>query len=362
MPAICLNMIVRNEAAVIGRCLESVRPFISSWAISDTGSTDGTPEIIWASLAGIPGELSKHQWMDFSYNRNLALERAMGKADYILLIDADMVLNVETIANGHSLENLTEDAYFIRFSGAMDYSVIRLISTKHRWEYKGAVHEYISSTSSSAPVILSGVSITHHEDGSARADKFEREIRLLTAEFEKEPDNPRTVFYLAQSYRDAGKPHEAMQLYERRVGMRGWDEETWYSLYQLGRLQEAILGDFRIGYFTLLQAYQIRPTRLEPIYPIVRFFNEHKQYHLAYNLARLITEVGYPPDILFVERPIYEYLLAYEYAICCHQTGRTEESIRIIQLLELEGKIPLDLLQTLKNLGSSQSGSLASSD
>ncbi|HBD39264.1 MAG TPA: family 2 glycosyl transferase, partial [Cupriavidus sp.] len=43
---ICLSMIVKNEAAVIERCLRAVRPHIHAWAISDTGSTDGTQDII----------------------------------------------------------------------------------------------------------------------------------------------------------------------------------------------------------------------------------------------------------------------------------------------------------------------------
>ena len=43
---ICLCMIVKNEAGVIKRCLDSVRAIINTWVIVDTGSDDGTPEII----------------------------------------------------------------------------------------------------------------------------------------------------------------------------------------------------------------------------------------------------------------------------------------------------------------------------
>ena len=47
---ICLNMIVRNEAPVIRRCLDSVMPIIDSWVIVDTGSTDGTQTSSRASV------------------------------------------------------------------------------------------------------------------------------------------------------------------------------------------------------------------------------------------------------------------------------------------------------------------------
>ena len=37
MPTICLNMIVKNEAAVIGRCVDFALPFIDYWVVVDTG-------------------------------------------------------------------------------------------------------------------------------------------------------------------------------------------------------------------------------------------------------------------------------------------------------------------------------------
>src|SRR5512144_1850487 len=69
---VCLNMIVRDEAAVIGRCLQSVRPWIDSWCVVDTGSRDETPAIVRSALAGLPGELIERPWIDQEHNRNEA--------------------------------------------------------------------------------------------------------------------------------------------------------------------------------------------------------------------------------------------------------------------------------------------------
>src|SRR5690606_19196219 len=93
--SICLNMIVKNEARVIERCLRSVRPFITTWVIVDTGSTDGTQDLIGRLLADVPGELHERPWVNFGHNRSEALALARDKADYILLIDADEVLEYQ---------------------------------------------------------------------------------------------------------------------------------------------------------------------------------------------------------------------------------------------------------------------------
>lgn len=87
-------MIVKNEAPVIERCLRSVRPFIHSWAIVDTGSGDGTQQLIRSALVDLPGELEEHPWVDFATSRNQALQLARRYGDYALFVDADDTLEV----------------------------------------------------------------------------------------------------------------------------------------------------------------------------------------------------------------------------------------------------------------------------
>ncbi|WP_338400139.1 glycosyltransferase [Streptomyces graminilatus] len=95
---LCLCMIVKNEAQVIERCLSSVRHLIDHWVISDTGSTDGTQELIRKTLDGIPGELHEEPWVDFGHNRTANIQRARGKADYLLTLDADHVMRQDPAA------------------------------------------------------------------------------------------------------------------------------------------------------------------------------------------------------------------------------------------------------------------------
>jgi glycosyltransferase involved in cell wall biosynthesis len=105
IPKLCLNMIVKNESRIIHRLLNSVSSLIDSYCICDTGSTDNTIEIIetFFKEKGIPGKVIQEPFQDFGYNRTFALKACedMDKADYILLLDADMTLwvNPETTAD-----------------------------------------------------------------------------------------------------------------------------------------------------------------------------------------------------------------------------------------------------------------------
>src|SRR5215471_3825198 len=92
---LCLNMIVKNEAPVIARCLASVRPIIDYWVIVDTGSTDRTQEAIRTLMGDLPGQLHERPWRDFGHNRTEALELAQPHGEYMLWIDADDALEFE---------------------------------------------------------------------------------------------------------------------------------------------------------------------------------------------------------------------------------------------------------------------------
>jgi glycosyltransferase involved in cell wall biosynthesis len=79
-PRLCLNMIVRNEAARIEPCLRSVAPHINAYCILDTGSTDDTIGIISRFFADrniygwMDGWMDRAQFVDFATSRNLALD------------------------------------------------------------------------------------------------------------------------------------------------------------------------------------------------------------------------------------------------------------------------------------------------
>ena len=132
---VCLNMIVKDESLVIRRCLESVKPLIDYWVIVDTGSKDGTQEIIKEFMADIPGELHERPWVNFSHNRNEALSLAKGKSDYVFFIDADdkVVISPDFIR-----PTLNKDVYSIKIQHG-DYVHFRpqLVNNNLDWKWIG---------------------------------------------------------------------------------------------------------------------------------------------------------------------------------------------------------------------------------
>src|SRR5579871_6860672 len=224
---ICLSMIVKNEAHVIERCLASVKPFVHGWAISDTGSTDGTQDIVRRAMAGVPGELIERPWRDFASNRNEALDLAKRHGEYALIIDADEVLEAEP---GFAWGALGAPAYWIELAyGDLRYRRIALPRLDLDWKWQGVLHEALNSAHASEAQHLHGLRIRVYSDGARSSQdltqKFRHDAEVLRRALEAEPGNARYAFYLAQSLRDAGDVAAAIAAYAARVAMGGWAEE-----------------------------------------------------------------------------------------------------------------------------------------
>ncbi len=90
MPTISLCMIVKNEEAILARCLDTVAHLMDEIIIVDTGSTDATKEI----AARYTDKIYDFTWVDdFSAARNFSFSKAT--MDYIYAPDADEVLDAE---------------------------------------------------------------------------------------------------------------------------------------------------------------------------------------------------------------------------------------------------------------------------
>ena len=325
---LCLNMIVKNEMANLERCLAAVAPHIQCWVIGDTGSTDGTQDFIRQFFAdrGIPGELHSFPFINFAQARNAALEFAYASElawDFVLLDDADMELVVEDPDFRAKLEGPCYD--LLQRSG-VSYWNARLVRRDAGARYHGVTHEYLAVEGGGRR--LYGVWYKDHASGSNRVDKLDRDIRLLTEALAEEPENHRYWFYLAQTYRDAGRLTEAAEAYAKRAEMGGWDEEAWYA-----RLQEArCLRDLQDeGGFVrqALAAFSQRPHRAEPLYDLARYHRDRGRHEAAALFAEQGLALGHPKgDALFVEDFVYDWGLREELSIAANYSPDPERKVR----------------------------------
>lgn len=403
-PTLCLNMIVKNESRIIKRLLTSVKDIIDSFCICDTGSTDNTVELIeqFGKENGIPGKIIKHPFRNFEYSRSHALRECDEiDADYILLLDADMIfkLNPKITPEGFKRLLFRDGAYFLfQGSDAMYYKNTRIVKNRAGFYYKGVTHEYVEVPSLyTQSIIVKDIAfIEDIGDGGAKSDKFSRDVRLLKEGLEQNPKNERYLFYLANSLKDLGntqkyqtenqisqidrirnemqntfeKNHtminilknieeqekelrsnnekiekelkkEAIFYYEKRIQAEGFWEEVWYSYYVIGKLYFEF-GEIEKGVHYLYKSFVLYPQRIENLYEIVKYYREIGQNEMAVHFYLMAKEamIKFPSrDYLFIQRDVYDWKLDYEMTIIGFYTNPTslDMSVLCTQVLSQKG-------------------------
>lgn len=346
---VCLNMIVKDEAEVIEKCLASVKPLIDHWVIVDTGSSDGTKRIIRGALAGIPGELHERPWVNFAHNRNEALELARGKGDYVLLIDADEVLQYDT---AFTLPDLDKDLYYIRVrqTGAADVKRNGLINNHLDWRWQGILHETVSCPDAKTSEIISGIvniCNTHTDRASGRskdsdAVKYLRDAQTLEKALKEDPGNSRYMYYLGISYSAAGEFEQAKASFAKRAAMPSKDaEETYLALCNLASTQLQ-LDEVDEAKRALFRANALRPTRAEPLLQLARIYRRENNVLVGYLLSKYALTLPYPVNDFCVEYVVYDHTLLIEFANCALLLEKFDEGLDACSKLLANPNLPVE--------------------
>lgn len=335
-------MIVKDEHDVIVRCLESVKPFIHHWCIVDTGSTDNTKELIKEALKGIPGELHERPWRGFGPNRTEAFALAKDKADYALVIDADDVLKP---APGFTMPDLTLESYELQIEyDSLSYDRLHLFRNDIAWRYEGVLHEYPTCDKDAPAGRIPGL-IYKIVGGGARhhdPEKYRKDALVLAKALKSEPNNARYMFYLAQSWKDAGEPLKALAAYERRASMtNGFYEEVFISLLEIARIKQRVKAPEHEIVRAHVRAYEYLPHRIEPLFELARWYRSQDRFAAAYLYAKFCLDVPMPTDKLFVTSSVYEWEALDEYAINAYYVASgVKKALTANQSLLANPKLP----------------------
>ena len=339
--SICLVMLIKDESAIIRRCLESVRTVIDTWLIMDTGSTDKTAEVAQDVLKGIPGEWLSQPMEGLSTNRNQLLERSRRLADYSLWLDADETLIFDSDAPWHGL---TSSVYGIELQTPRgSFMPPRLLHRSANAQFVGTIAETLVASDEIVP--LNNVAIRHHHDGIHWRDatRTQRDILCIESELVDEPRNAVLTLALAERLGARGEVVTALHYYRRRAELGGDPAQTWYALYQAAR----ILDDR--GFATPLvveayfAAYDFRPTKAEPLVRIARRCLQEGRNDTAADIAWAAVTTPFEDRAYFFEPAVYRgerelmYLRAalelerYADVVACAETflAKNEQTLEI---------------------------------
>lgn len=298
MTHVRLAMLARDEADRLPALAANLAGQIHSvMLLLDTRTGDDTSRVahnLWPSCVAYP-----HHFDDFSKARNLLLDLARPKADYLLLLDPDSPLI-------GALPDPLEDAAYScewRYHGLAWQRVI-LLRTDTPATYTGTAHEVLSVA---APVTITDACHVQAEISASA----ERLAWIEAALREDAATNPRSCFYLAQTLRDQGRRDEAFGWYMRRAAMSyGWAEETYQAVYEAALIVQTL--DAEIAATLWQRALALRP-RSEPCYQLARQANWLDQPSEALKWASLGLRLAPSTDELFVNRWIEQEGLSIEF-------------------------------------------------
>lgn len=356
---ICLNMIVKDEAHIITETLSSVSPYINTFCIVDTGSTDDTPKIIqeFFDSKNIKGNIYHRPWKNFGHNRSEALELCLGKADYAFVMDAD-----DIIVGDFKIPPLEFDCYNLKFGKGLTYyrTQIFRLTKKLNWRYVGVLHEYptCNKMNHTKGTIDGNYYIDSRRLGARSKDpnKYLKDALTFEEELKKEPNNERYVFYMAQSYFDHGDHKKAIEVYDRRIKMGGWFEEVYYSMKRIGDAKVKLNYSNEEIEDSYMRTFKSFNHRSEPLYYLAKHLRLKGEFDKAYKYGKMGISIPFPQkDVLFVDKFVYDYGMKDELAVSSYYVRNYLESFKLCDSLLKSNIIPDDMRNRVQdNLNSAK--------
>jgi len=375
---IVLNAMVKNEAAVIERMLESTYKHIDYWVIQDNGSTDGTQEIIknFFESKNIPGILYYEPWQYPGYNRNHTLQHCLASnhgCDYVLRMDADEILEVDDDFDWDFMK--THDAWnVVARSGNYDYYRMWLWNAKLPWYFADDKrHETIhmkdnaSYSTGMLPIgfrhVLLPGGVTWENPFKFFVDALELENQVVT---KQNCQDLYHLFYVGKSYNDTVntstfpfKMDHAKEIVRRATfyfeqyiksqfpaypninlcKTQPKIEYVYYALYLIGCMNDTV-GNKEVALDYWKKAFTFDNMRNEATMRLCEYYlNSVDEIPSLYMYANIAIRNKYPfPDkrVVWVEKDAYidyGWKLIDFFAVAAYHMGYYNESQDACELL-----------------------------
>jgi len=357
MGKLALNFICKDESHVINKMLNSVKNVVDLIVVNDTGSTDGTQDLIrkFGEENNIPTYVFERPFDDFEKSRNHSMQKLRDVVQELgwdankvhgFWIDCDETLVVDPKFDKNQFTN---DLYMINtYIGQMKYTRNTFFRVSLPFRWYGPVHEFIVCDKKD---ITSGLATGVHVDVKMEGNSWKGDIAakykshafVLEKYLDDNRQDPRWIFYLAQSYHDSAsvvdnleENHErlrrSLKYYkERTERLDGYAEEIYYAQFRIGTIMRTLEEPWNLTHQELLKAYAMDSMRGESIKMIIDHYLQMSEWNLAYLYTKFAKENfhgnnPYPHRLLFVDEALYVWKFAEAHAAACFYTGRKDEA------------------------------------
>ncbi len=328
-PLIVIAIMVKNEEQVIRATLE---PYLRAdpqqkeiaYLVFDTGSSDLTLEKARELFDdyGIHNfYIFQEPFIDFSTSRNRALdlvEQCFPDACFVLMPDAEWYIqNVAgLLAHCRKEKDNYYGPYFVRLVGpALDFYTPRLIRQNRHSRFKGVVHEalpvyadQISYTKLAPDIYFQYAPSQYGQEKSKK--RYLRDRDLLLREYERDPSDTQTTFYLAQTYEFLDDWENAYRYYTIRAEQPGWEEDNFLAAYHRAIAAENLWKQQKMFSWPqvhelYLHAFAMRPWRIEPLVKVAQHYLEERNMVLSFLYAKFTLDFTFPNETSFFEKDAY---------------------------------------------------------
>lgn len=298
--------------------------------VTDTSFAETIPNV----------KVSTFEWVDdFAKARNFNFSQASG--DWILWLDAD-----DTLTNPELLKALIAegeekqiDGFFLLYKYNFDKNgncidehwKCQILKNNGHFEWVGAIHEDPIAVRKSNWAKAGNLVRIHHS-GEAQAKKSqERNLRILLKERDKNPNEPRTYFYLGRSYMAEGEFQKAIDSLTKYLELSGWDDERYEAtliigrcFYEAGDLDQALLWYHE----AILEKEQYPDAYAQKGF----IYLTKKEYEKAlYNFA-ISSKMETPQGATFFNPMLYSRDIYVGMAMCYMHLGRLKEGLGAINV------------------------------
>ena len=370
---ICLNMIIKNEAHLLPRLFASLHTVVDYYVISDTGSTDNSIELVkeLGKKYKIEGIIESHPWVDFSHNRNIALEMAnialrehKHQCKWWLAFDPDEELIIHDTDFAKKLNSTISYRIPKTYKNFIITPLLLMSFEQKEWRWQGAIHNHLENTSDNKQTqLLEGLSIKCHlvegNKSKAFANQKEKSIRdaeLLEIELKESiptRTNIQRYFSLANEY------HESQQIEKAIVNLNivvqhqnlAPKATTYFAHLQLGNIYFEQYKDQSKALEHYTKAAAIIKNRKEALYFMAKIHLLKKEYTEANRLLEIAANKARDITITLAYNDIYLWKVDFDTLLVKIQLKQWSQAKMIFNQLIRNNNLPLDRKKILLSLG-----------